>query len=166
MWPNIRPAALNRNGFTTRPRHSIHIPLLLFPRKVILKGATQSPHPFGITVFENHVFFTDWTKMAVMRANRFGDDNPALLYRTANRPGHVVVSHPVLQPIGENPIYRKFIIKVFSSFDLIKSTDLFFLSFSHEPLWQTQRWLSTHLCPQSPHRQWWTRLPLQVSPRL
>lgn len=80
----------------------IHIPWLFFPRKVILKGATQSPHPFGIAVFENHVFFTDWTKMAVMRANRFSDNNPALLYRTANRPGHVVVSHPVLQPIGED----------------------------------------------------------------
>lgn len=73
----------------------------LFLRKVVLNGGTQAPHPFGIAVFENHVFYTDWTKMGVLRANRFSDNNPALLYRTAKRPGHVVVSHPVLQPVGK-----------------------------------------------------------------
>lgn len=76
------------------------IKVLLFPRKIVLNGGTQAPHPFGIAVFENHVFFTDWTKMGVVRANRFKDNNPALLYRTTKRPGHVVVSHAVLQPVG------------------------------------------------------------------
>lgn len=75
--------------------------LLLSPRKTVLNGGTQAPHPFGIAVFENHVFFTDWTKMGVVRANRFNGSNPALLYRTTRRPGHVVVSHRVLQPVGK-----------------------------------------------------------------
>ncbi|KAF3853604.1 hypothetical protein F7725_014292, partial [Dissostichus mawsoni] len=65
-----------------------------------------APHPFGIAVFENNVFFTDWTKMGVVRANRFNGSNPALLYRTAKRPGHVVVSHPALQPVVMNPCGR------------------------------------------------------------
>uniref|UniRef100_A0A3Q3BE47 Low-density lipoprotein receptor-related protein 2-like n=1 Tax=Kryptolebias marmoratus TaxID=37003 RepID=A0A3Q3BE47_KRYMA len=73
--------------------------------KVVLNGGTQSPHPFGMAVFENHVFFTDWTKMGVIRANRFNGGNSALIYRTAKRPGHVVVSHPVLQPFM-NPCGR------------------------------------------------------------
>ncbi|TMS22544.1 Low-density lipoprotein receptor-related protein 2 [Larimichthys crocea] len=75
-------------------------------RKIVLNGATQSPHPFGISVFENHVFFTDWTKMGVVRTNRFNGSNPVLLYRTAKRPGHVTVSHPVLQPVVMNPCGR------------------------------------------------------------
>lgn len=75
--------------------------VLLFPRKIVLNGATQVPHPFGIVVFENHVFFTDWSKMGVVRADRFNGSNPALLYRTTKTPGHVVVSHPVLQPVGK-----------------------------------------------------------------
>lgn len=54
-----------------------------------------------MAVFENHVFFTDWTKMGVVRANRFNGSSPALLYRTAKRPGHIVVSHPALQPVGK-----------------------------------------------------------------
>ncbi|TDG98033.1 hypothetical protein EPR50_G00214030 [Perca flavescens] len=75
-------------------------------RKIVLNGGTQAPHPFGVAVFENHVFFTDWTKMGVVRANRFKDNNPALLYRTTKRPGHVVVSHAVLQPVVINPCGR------------------------------------------------------------
>uniref|UniRef100_A0A3B3E196 Low-density lipoprotein receptor-related protein 2 n=1 Tax=Oryzias melastigma TaxID=30732 RepID=A0A3B3E196_ORYME len=73
--------------------------------KIVLNGATQSPHPFGIAVFENHVFFTDWTKMGVIRSNRFNGSNPTLLYRTTKVPGHVAVAHPVLQPFM-NPCGR------------------------------------------------------------
>uniref|UniRef100_A0A7N8XVY7 Low-density lipoprotein receptor-related protein 2 n=1 Tax=Mastacembelus armatus TaxID=205130 RepID=A0A7N8XVY7_9TELE len=72
-------------------------------RKIVLNGATQVPHPFGVAVFENHVFFTDWTKMGVVSANRFNGSNAKFLYRTAERPGHIVVSHPILQPFARNP---------------------------------------------------------------
>ncbi|KAG9350071.1 hypothetical protein JZ751_026424, partial [Albula glossodonta] len=75
-------------------------------RKTVLNGGTQVPHPFGLSVFENHVFFTDWTKMAVVQANRFNGSNPKLLYHTTDRPGHIVVSHAVLQPFVMNPCGR------------------------------------------------------------
>ncbi|XP_030630936.1 low-density lipoprotein receptor-related protein 2 [Chanos chanos] len=75
-------------------------------RKTILNGGHQIPHPFGLSVFENHLFFTDWTKMGVIRTNRFNGSNPTLLYRTSSRPGQIVVSHPVLQPIVMNPCGR------------------------------------------------------------
>lgn len=75
--------------------------ILSFHRKIVLNGGTQAPYPYGLAVFENHVFFTDWTKMGVVRANRFNGSNPTLLYRTAKRPGHVVISHRVMQPVGK-----------------------------------------------------------------
>ncbi|XP_036394518.1 low-density lipoprotein receptor-related protein 2 [Megalops cyprinoides] len=75
-------------------------------RKTVMNGGTQVPHPYGLSVFENHVFFTDWTKMAVMQANRFNGSNSKLLYRTTDRPGHIVVSHAVLQPVVMNPCGR------------------------------------------------------------
>lgn len=84
-----------------RLNNEVQSEVLSFPRKIVLNGGTQAPYPFGIAVFENHVFFTDWTKMGVVRANRFNGSNPALLYRTAKRPGHVVVSHAALQPVGK-----------------------------------------------------------------
>uniref|UniRef100_A0A3Q2DHQ2 EGF-like domain-containing protein n=1 Tax=Cyprinodon variegatus TaxID=28743 RepID=A0A3Q2DHQ2_CYPVA len=85
--------------FDTVETGGANLPVL----KMVLNGATQSPHPFGMTVFENHVFFTDWSKMGVIRSNRFNGSNPTLLYRTANRPGHVDISHPVMQPLVMNP---------------------------------------------------------------
>uniref|UniRef100_A0A4W6E5T0 Low density lipoprotein receptor-related protein 2b n=1 Tax=Lates calcarifer TaxID=8187 RepID=A0A4W6E5T0_LATCA len=97
----------NRVTLVAENLHSPH-GLALDPTvgKIVLNGGTQAPHPFGIAVFENHVFFTDWTKMGLVRANRFNGSNPALLYRTAKRPGHVAVSHPVLQPVVMNPCGR------------------------------------------------------------
>lgn len=75
-------------------------------RKVVLSGTTQVPNPFGVSVFEDHVFFTDATKMGVIRANRFSGSDPTLLYRTTNKPGHIKILHPVLQPIVMNPCGR------------------------------------------------------------
>lgn len=74
-------------------------------RKTVLNGGTQVPQPYSLSVFENHIFFTDWTKMAVVQANRFNGSSPKLLYRTTDRPGHIVVSHAVLQPIGEKSLH-------------------------------------------------------------
>lgn len=51
--------------------------------------------------------------MAVMKANRFKENNPALIYRTTKQPGHVVVSHSVLQPVGEKMLLQS----VISPFD-------------------------------------------------
>lgn len=67
----------------------------------MLNGGHQVPHPFGISVFENHAFFTDWVKMGVIRTNRFNGSDPTFLYRSTNRPGQIVVSHPLLQPTGK-----------------------------------------------------------------
>ncbi|XP_076154846.1 low-density lipoprotein receptor-related protein 2 [Alosa pseudoharengus] len=75
-------------------------------RKIVLNGGYQVPHPFGLSVFENHAFFTDWTKMGVIRTNRFNGSDPTLLFRTADKPGHIVVSHSALQPVVQNPCGR------------------------------------------------------------
>uniref|UniRef100_W5N103 Low-density lipoprotein receptor-related protein 2 n=1 Tax=Lepisosteus oculatus TaxID=7918 RepID=W5N103_LEPOC len=75
-------------------------------RKSILSGGADVPHPYGVALFENHVFFTDWTKMGVIQANRFNGSNPKLLYRTTDQPNHLVISHSVLQPFVINPCGR------------------------------------------------------------
>ncbi|XP_059387967.1 low-density lipoprotein receptor-related protein 2 [Carassius carassius] len=75
-------------------------------RKTVLNGGHQVPHPFGISVFENHAFFTDWVKMGVIRTNRFNGSDPTFLYRSTSRPGQIVVSHPALQPFVKNPCGR------------------------------------------------------------
>uniref|UniRef100_A0A8C9SXP4 Low-density lipoprotein receptor-related protein 2 n=1 Tax=Scleropages formosus TaxID=113540 RepID=A0A8C9SXP4_SCLFO len=72
-------------------------------RKTVVHGGSVIPHPFGISLFEHNVYFTDWTKMAVLRANKFSDNNPQLIYHTSMTPHGVTVVHPLRQPYGKNP---------------------------------------------------------------
>lgn len=48
-------------------------------RKVILYSADFLRHPFSITTFEDYVYWTDWDRAAVFRANKFtGEDVKAI----------------------------------------------------------------------------------------
>uniref|UniRef100_A0A8C9T919 Low density lipoprotein receptor-related protein 2a n=1 Tax=Scleropages formosus TaxID=113540 RepID=A0A8C9T919_SCLFO len=71
--------------------------------KTVVHGGSVIPHPFGISLFEHNVYFTDWTKMAVLRANKFSDNNPQLIYHTSMTPHGVTVVHPLRQPYVRNP---------------------------------------------------------------
>ena len=69
-------------------------------RKTVVHGGAVIPHPFGISLFEHNVYFTDWTKMAVMKANKFTDSSPQVVYRTSQTPHGVAVIHRLKQPQG------------------------------------------------------------------
>lgn len=48
-------------------------------RRVILYSTDVLRHPFSITTFEDWVYWTDWDKAAVYRANKFnGKDIEAI----------------------------------------------------------------------------------------
>lgn len=67
----------------------------------MVHGGTAIPHPFGISLFEHNVYFTDWTKMAVMKANKFNDNNPQVVYGTSQTPHGVAIIHQLKQPYGK-----------------------------------------------------------------
>uniref|UniRef100_I3JQD0 EGF-like domain-containing protein n=1 Tax=Oreochromis niloticus TaxID=8128 RepID=I3JQD0_ORENI len=71
--------------------------------KTVVHGGTVIPHPFGISLFEHNVYFTDWTKMAVMKANKFTDSSSEVVYRTSQTPHGVAVIHQLKQPHVPNP---------------------------------------------------------------
>lgn len=72
----------------------------MFSRKTVVHGGAIIPHPFGISLFEHTVYFTDWTKMAVLKANKFTDNSPQVVYRTSQTPHGVAVIHQLKQPQG------------------------------------------------------------------
>ena len=72
----------------------------LLYRKTVLQGGSNIPHPFGITLFEDNLFFTDWTKFSVMKANKFTETNPRVYFRSSTRPFGVTVYHAIRQPSG------------------------------------------------------------------
>jgi hypothetical protein len=73
-------------------------------RRVILYSPDALQHPFSITTFEDWVYWTDWDKQAVYRANKFSgkDITPITATHMLQNPMVIHVYHPYRQPDGDN----------------------------------------------------------------
>ncbi|XP_020811865.1 low-density lipoprotein receptor isoform X2 [Drosophila serrata] len=73
-------------------------------RRQVLYSGEYLRHPFSITTFEDYVYWTDWDKQAVFKANKFtGEDvEPVTAVHMLQHPMVVHVYHPYRQPDGVN----------------------------------------------------------------
>ncbi|XP_059055810.1 prolow-density lipoprotein receptor-related protein 1-like [Achroia grisella] len=72
-------------------------------REVVRRHAALS-HPFAVTVFESHVYWTDWRTNSVARANKWNGSDVTVVQRTLTQPFDIKVIHPSRQPPSEyNP---------------------------------------------------------------
>ncbi|XP_042909584.1 low-density lipoprotein receptor-related protein 4 [Parasteatoda tepidariorum] len=63
----------------------------------------ELPHPFAITVFEDHLFWTDWQTKSIHRANKFTGRNATTLHTKLHFPMDIIVVHPLRQPAVRDP---------------------------------------------------------------
>ena len=70
--------------------------------RVVLRGGKYLSHPFSVTMFESHVFWTDWRTNAVVRAGKFnGSDvhvEDKVLGGDGGQPYDIRVMHRSRQP--------------------------------------------------------------------
>ncbi|XP_012277128.1 very low-density lipoprotein receptor isoform X2 [Orussus abietinus] len=73
-------------------------------RRTILYSLDALRHPFSITTFEDYVYWTDWDKETIFKANKFtGKEVEAVTsLRSLQHPMVVHVYHPYRQPDGTN----------------------------------------------------------------
>lgn len=70
----------------------------------MLRGHPALSHPFAITVFESHVYWTDWRSNSVVRASKWDGSHVTVVQRTLTQPFDVKVVHPSRQPAApRNP---------------------------------------------------------------
>ncbi|XP_041433100.1 low-density lipoprotein receptor-related protein 2 isoform X2 [Xenopus laevis] len=72
-------------------------------RRTVVHGGNVIPHPYGLSIFEHYLYFTDWTRVSVMKANKFTDNSTQVVYRSSSRPYGVTVYHSARQPYVWNP---------------------------------------------------------------
>lgn len=73
-------------------------------RRTILYSLDSLRHPFSITTFEDFIYWSDWDKQTIFRANKFtGKDVKAVIpLRSLQHPMVVHVYHPYRQSDGTN----------------------------------------------------------------
>ncbi|XP_043066692.1 low-density lipoprotein receptor-related protein 1 isoform X1 [Drosophila bipectinata] len=74
---------------------------------VVLRNKEILSHPFAISVFENHVYWTDWRSTSVIRANKWNGSDIQVLQRTTSQPFGIQVLHSSRQPWEPNPCGEK-----------------------------------------------------------
>ncbi|XP_065165067.1 very low-density lipoprotein receptor-like isoform X2 [Atheta coriaria] len=73
-------------------------------RRVVLYSTYALRHPFSISTFEDWIYWTDWDKAAVFKANKFTGEElrPITATDMIQNPMVIHVYHPYRQPDGEN----------------------------------------------------------------
>ncbi|XP_071511904.1 low-density lipoprotein receptor-like [Diadema antillarum] len=71
-------------------------------RRVILSGEDRVSHPFDITVFEDFIYWTDWSTYSVQRADKFTGSNQTAVITEINGPMGLAILHPLRQPDNDD----------------------------------------------------------------
>lgn len=66
-------------------------------------GRPHIAQPFAITVFNNHLFFTDWIRHAVVKVDKFTGKQNTMLLKDLIKPMDIKVYHKTCQPTTVNP---------------------------------------------------------------
>ncbi|XP_048772894.2 low-density lipoprotein receptor-related protein 1-like isoform X3 [Ostrea edulis] len=69
----------------------------------ILQDKDNIRHPFALTLFGSHVYWTDWGINALVSANKFDGSNVTIIKRTNTQPFDIQVYHPKRQMSSSNP---------------------------------------------------------------
>jgi len=70
-------------------------------RSVVLYGAGY--HPFSLDVFEGFVYWSDWSKSAVLRMSKYGGGKVEVIVAGLNKPMGLKILHQRKIPPGKNP---------------------------------------------------------------
>ncbi|VBB33678.1 unnamed protein product, partial [Acanthocheilonema viteae] len=68
-------------------------------RRVVVQGMNSVPHPFGLTIFDQYLYWTDWTRLGVMRVEKFGSSTDIIWTKKENNvfPMGIAAYHPMTQ---------------------------------------------------------------------
>ncbi|GBP36075.1 Low-density lipoprotein receptor-related protein 1 [Eumeta japonica] len=102
-WPNgiTLDYAAERVYWIDARSDSIHTTLYDgSAHREVLRGHETLSHPFALTLFESHVYWTDWRSNSVVRADKWRGGDVAVVQRTLTQPFDLKVVHPSRQPRG------------------------------------------------------------------
>ncbi|CAH1788845.1 unnamed protein product [Owenia fusiformis] len=85
-WIDARSDSIHTINYTGGDHHEV------------LRGHDFISHPFSVSVFGNHVYWTDWRTNALVRANKWNGSDVEVIQRTTTQPFDLQIYHPKRQP--------------------------------------------------------------------
>ena len=64
---------------------------------MVVAGQGRISHPFSIAVFEDYIYWTDWTKESIERADKFTGSNQTTILSGVSDAMDVIVVNPLRQ---------------------------------------------------------------------
>ena len=105
-WPNALALDYFNERLYFADAHLDYIDFVDFNgknRHTVVKGV-RAPHVFALTLFESHLFYTDWNLKAIVRTDKFNSSAEwTILRNTTHRPYDIHVVHPLRQIPYYNP---------------------------------------------------------------
>ena len=80
---------------------------------LILNNHETITHPFAITVFENHLYWTDWRIRGVLQADKWRGSSVFVVRHTNTQPFDLKVIHSSRQPSGSQVNVRNVDVYIF-----------------------------------------------------
>nr|BDQ29913.1 very low density lipoprotein receptor c3 [Scyliorhinus torazame] len=71
-------------------------------RRTVLSSHELLAHPFGVSIFEDHVFWTDWKYNTIYRADKYTGEDPITLISNLKEAQDIIVYHELVQPTGKD----------------------------------------------------------------
>ena len=69
-------------------------------RHLLLRGSNNIKHPFSLSLFEDWVYWSDWSQKSVMQFNKLHGGNVSTVFRGVTKPVDIHTVHPLRQPEG------------------------------------------------------------------
>jgi hypothetical protein len=75
-------------------------------RHLLLRGIANVRHSFSLTLFEDWVYWTDWSEKRVLRVEKTHGGNVSSIFRGVLKPMDIHAVHPLRQPegMGDTPL--------------------------------------------------------------
>lgn len=71
-------------------------------RRIIISDDKLVPHVFGLTVFDDMVFWSDWTRRGLLFADKLTGQNITILLKTVLPPYSLKAYHSAMQMEGKS----------------------------------------------------------------
>ena len=99
MWPNALTVdlTLDKIWWADAKLHTIEAADLDGSHRHLVRSEDVF-HPFGLTVFQDYMYWTDWEKEAIYKANKFNGNEKSVIGDNLFSPMDVQVYHRQRQP--------------------------------------------------------------------